>query len=50
MFGDDDAGEGAGEVALEVREYDCTVIAGGEQVVGAGRKADTAHLATVHLQ
>ena len=36
-------------VFLEVREYDCAVVAGGQQVVGAGREPYTAHLIGMHL-
>lgn len=50
MFGDHNAGQGAGEIPLEVREYNRTVVAGGQQVVGAGGEAHASHLATVHLK
>ena len=50
MFGDHHAGQRAGGVTLEVREYNRTVVAGGQQVVGARREPHAPHLTTVHLQ
>jgi hypothetical protein len=50
MLGYHHAGQRTGEVTLEVREYNCTVIAGGEQVVGTRREPHTPHLTAVHLQ
>ena len=50
MFGNHHAGQRAGEVTLQVREHNRTVVAGGQQVVGARREPHAPHLTTVHLQ
>ena len=44
------AGQGPGQVALQVRQHQVIVVAGGEQVVGVGREPDAAHVAGVHLE
>jgi hypothetical protein len=50
MLGHNNTGQRTGEVALEVREYDSSIIAGGEQVVRTRGESYAAHFATVHLK
>jgi len=50
MLGDHHTGQRTGEVSLQVREYDRSIIAGGQQVVRARREAHAAHLTAVNLK
>ena len=50
MSGDHHTGEGPGEVALEVGEDEVVVVAGGEEIVGAGGEPDAPHVTGVDLE